>query len=66
MSEIHVSAPAPAAAVNVTRKSDTPSDESPRLFKRRIDCEETRERVVPAREQRTVRGGRRRSDKPVV
>ena len=61
MSEhVHLGAPAPAV-MNAPTKVERPEKEAPRIFKRRIDCEEP-QRAAPAREQRKGRGGRRRTD----
>ena len=54
-------------AVKVSERGVAIGDEQMPSFKRRIDCEDSRERLPePMREQRNGRGGRRRTDKPAV
>ena len=67
MSEhVHAGATGPAVIQQAPLKAENATENAPRLFKRRIDCEDTRERVRPVSDQRKGRGGRRRTDKPIV
>ena len=64
MSE-HGGATGPAVIQQAPPKAEKAMETAPQLFKRRIDCEDTRERVRSVPDQRKGRGGRRRTDKPI-
>jgi hypothetical protein len=70
MSE-HAQLPVIAAVLTAptkeNRKTEPAADVQRHSFKRRIDCEETRDRSPdPTHQKRNGRGGRRRSDKPSI